>query len=282
MSTPHHCDKMIKTIAPWFGCARMLAEEVGRLVGKCRWIGVPFAGGMPELLYLDAPTIVVSDLHRHVINLARCLADERIGPILYRRLRRMPFHPEVLADAQEWLKVHELPGRMPDRDAAERYFVGCWMGRSGKSGGVDEFNGSIPVRWNANGGDSATRYRSAVRSLVAWRRIMQRCTFVTMDCFEFLGAVQDEPGHAVYCDPPFFGPGDKYKHKFTEADHRHLAVELSALSKARVVVRYYDIPLVRELYPLSRWTWHEFTGRKQSNAEAQEVLIVNDKNGRLF
>jgi hypothetical protein len=45
---------------------------------------------------------------------------------------------------------------------------------------------------------------------------------------------------------------------------------------ARVVCRFYDHPLVRELYPEQRWTWrHLAGGRKQTNGDAPEVLLLN-------
>lgn len=46
-------------------------------------------------------------------------------------------------------------------------------------------------------------------------------------------------------------------------------------NKCRIVCRFYDHQLVRDLYPESRWTWKHFEGRKQSNGKAPEVLIVN-------
>jgi len=271
-------------IAPWFGCARMMAEEVGNLLKGCRWVGIPFAGGMPEVLKIDAPTIVVSDLHRHVINLANVMKDRFWGARLYRSLRRLPFHPEVLAESQTWCKKYtDRPAKMGrDMAAAFHYFVTCWMGCSGKSGIMDEFNGGISVRWNISGGDSAVRYHSAVRSIIAWRRVLRRCTLVVMDCFDFLDACQDEARHGIYCDPPFPGPGAKYRHTFTETDHRQLAMRLAEFTRARVVCRFYDHPLIRELYPTGQWTWHEFSGRKQSNAAAPEVLLTNDKQRSLF
>ena len=35
-----------------------------------------------------------------------------------------------------------------------------------------------------------------------------------------------------------------------------------------------DVPMIRELYPETLWTWHTFAGRKQTNEEAAEVLLV--------
>lgn len=181
---------------------------------------------MPEVAEIDARTIVVGDVHRHVVNLAMVMADTTLGPKLYRRLRRLPFHPEVLLGAQErcgdWEASSHVNGMLCLPWAVD-YFVACWMGRSANAGTTREFDGGLPVRWNANGGDSNTRYRAAVASLNAWRRILRRCNFVTMDCFDFLAKCDDEPGHGVYCDPPFPDCGAKYRHSFTTDQHRRLA-----------------------------------------------------------
>ncbi len=105
---------------------------------------------------------------------------------------------------------------------------------------------------------------------------MRRCNFVVQDCFDFLARAEDSPGHGIYCDPPFPGPGDRYKHQFTEDQHVRLANSLSVFTVTKVVCRFYDHPLIRKLYPPGgRWTWKHFEGRKQSNDKAPEVLIVN-------
>ena len=285
----------VRAIAPWFGAARLTAAEVGRELAGSEWVGVPFAGSMSELAEIKCRSICVSDLHRHVINLARAIA----APVEYfrpwvRLLSDAPFHPDLLRKAQEFCRANE-PRNYPedqddqhwrpaDMDAAYWYFISCWMGRSHKAGTVDEFNGALSMRWNGNGGDSNTRYRSAVSGIVAWRRLMRRCNFHTRDAFEFLDKCNDEDGIAIYVDPPFPGPGEKYRHKFAEADHRRMAAKLATLKHIRVVCRYYEHPLVAQLYPEAlgaepgngRWTWRRITGgRTQTNAAAPEVLILN-------
>jgi site-specific DNA-adenine methylase len=264
--------RAVKALASWFGSNRTLAEEVGKLLDGCDWVGIPFAGGMCELLYIRASTLVVSDLHQHIINLAYVVATRRRE--LLAILRPLPFHPKMLTRAQQYCKNYEP--EMGDLEAAAHYFVTCWMGRSHKAGTDDQYNGGLSTRWNANGGDSNTRYRSALRALATWEKVMRRCNFSVMDCFAFLDRCEDTRGHGIYCDPPFPGPGDKYKHKFTEADHRRLAAKLSAFKKTRVVCRFYsDHPLIQELYPDDRWTWNREKGRKQTNEEAAEVFLVN-------
>lgn len=269
-------------LVPWFGANRMLGHTVGEELRGCKWVGVPFAGGMSELAHIKASTIVVSDLHRHVINLALCTKDEEARKVLIWTLDQLPFHPDALKAAQdacreiEQLEAAKHPCSTGSVGWAVHYFVACWMGRSGKCGIDDEFNGSVSVRWNANGGDSNKRYRSAVESLHAWGEIMRRCNFVVQDVFEFLDRCEDSKGHGIYCDPPFPGPGDRYKHQFTPAQHKQLALCLFQFKQARVVCRFYDHPLIRELYPESSWTWRRLKGRDQANnGEKPEVLLIN-------
>lgn len=275
----------ITALAPWFGSNRTLAHAVGEALEGCRWVGVPFAGGMAELVHIEASTIAVNDTHRHIINLATCLKDKQVGFSLYRKLRRVPFHPEALAESQDWCKEHpKRPIWTGDEEAAYHYFVACWMNRSATAGTDGEFSGNLPVRWNANGGDSNTRYRSAVSSLVAWRRILQRCNFTVMDCFEFLTKCKDESANGIYCDPPFPEAGRKYRHnpgvgEAERAWHSRLSAALANFKRARVVCRFYDHPLIRQLYTETQWRWMHFTGRKQSNADGPEVLLLNRLGG---
>ncbi len=264
-------------LAPWFGSNRMLAHEVGAELAGMKWVGIPFAGGMCEVAHIDARSIVVGDLHRHLINLARVVADDTLRPVLAKLLKRTIFHPDELDQAQEWCKAHEPHEALKaDLQAAYAYFVCCWMGRSHIAGAKDEFHGRLSTRWNANGGDSNVRYRSAIRSLASFAKHSRRCNFSVLDVFDFLARAEDVPGHAIYCDPPFPGPGDEYRHKFSIDDHRKLADWLARFEYARVVCRFYDHPLIRELYgDETVWTWRRLKGRKQSNEEAPEVLIIN-------
>jgi site-specific DNA-adenine methylase len=264
----------IGCIASWFGGNRMLASHVGANLAGCRWVGIPFAGGMAEIAHIKASTIVVNDLHKHVINLASVNAHTELGRDLRRQLKKKIYHPDNLTEAQAYCQENQNPER-PDLKAAVYYFTAVWMARSGIAGTTDEFYGNISARWNANGGSSAVRYRSAVQSLRPWMRAMERCEFRSMDAFEFLAKCEDTKDSGIYSDAPWPEAGDRYRHPFTEAKQRQLAEVLGGFTKARVVVRFGEHPLIRELYPESRWTWLPLTGRKQSNVESSDVLIIN-------
>jgi DNA adenine methylase len=268
----------LTAVAPWFGSNRMLAARVGEIMGSLKWIGVPFAGGMSELFHLRARTVVANDLHRHIINLARVIADPQLGPALYRRLRRMVLHPDELSDAQFRCEIKEgmeTRGFEPDLEWATDYFVCAWMSRSHSAGSSDEFSSGMSLRWNANGGDSATRYFNAARSIPAWRRALSHCSFTCIDAIDFIGKCRDEPGNGIYCDPPFPGPGDRYKHRVDENFQRRLCDVVGRFSQCRVVMRFYDHALIREIYREPKWCWNHLRGRTQANKEAPEVILTN-------
>lgn len=269
-------------LIPWFGSSRMIGKYVGEELEGCEWVAVPFAGGMCELRHITARSLVVGDKHRHVMNLACVIAA---GTNIAHDLMQMPFHPDTLKFAQQFCRQIERGGwdfGEPDAELDERwalnYFITQWMGRSGKAGTEDEFSGGLSTRWNANGGDSQVRYRSAVRGLVEWRRVMRRCNFHTMDAFEFLEKAiknADLPGNGFYIDAPWPDDGDEYVHTFGVAAQQRLARLLARFEQARVVIRYGDHPLIRRLYQPPRWTCRAITGRTQANKEKAEVLIIN-------
>lgn len=270
--------KGVTALAPWFGSNRTLAHNVGDLLAGCGWVGVPFAGGMSELAHIKARTIVLSDLHYDIINLASVLSHPTMGSAMIRELRRTPFHETGLAISQRSLnEFANLPQSF--RQCYERavaYFICVWMGRSGLAGTDSEFKSTLAVRWTATGGDSATRFRSATEALRNWRDIMPRCTFIVRDCFDFLKEVHDTPDHGLYCDAPWPDDGDNYKHKFTEQQQEQLAETLAKFTATRVVVRFGDHPLIRRLYPADLWQWVEITGRTSTNAAKAEVLLVRN------
>lgn len=273
----------INAIAPWYGGNRNLAKHVGEALHGCEWVGIPFAGGMAEIAQILAREIVANDLHCDIVNLAAVVAGRGGYGVdkLQNLLRPRLLHPAELSKAQDRLREqHDFAKRSDlwcdaDLQRAANWFTVAWMTRSGTAGTPDELKGKLCLRWSATGGGSATRWQSAIDSLPFWAEEFQRCTFSTLDAFDFLAKCKDRPKHGIYCDPPFPGPGDKYAHRFDENQHRRLAARLSEFKACRVVMRFYDHPLVRELYAAPQWAWTHLEGRDQANQATPEVLIVN-------
>jgi hypothetical protein len=302
---------------PWYGSNRTNAHVPGRLVGKLDWLGITCVGGACELPHFNARTVMAADVHRHLINYLNVVADPALNRELRRRVRKLPFAEETLADAQGHCRDMERfftkgeeglfgsPGAdaargdwFPDLDWAVDFFVTAWMGRSANSGTDGEFDGGLPVRWNASGGDSVVRYQSAWRTLRAWGRALQGTQFVRMDFFEFIAralvadrkegekraAGKKPERRCLYVDLPWPDAGGTYVHKFTDQMQRLAAVELAKFEHTAVIVRFGDHSLIRDIYPegpanaelaSGEWRWYRLAGRNQGNKKVNEVLILN-------
>jgi DNA adenine methylase len=270
----------VTALAPWAGSNRMLAPIVGNELGKLNWCGVVFAGGMSEVPHIQSREILVNDLHRDIINLARVVAMPEGKEFIKREADKCTFHPDDLARSQGLCRNPIWDDKEgPDVLRALWYFVAVWMGRSAMAGTDGEFDGNISARFTASGGGSNVRFRSAIESLDAWHQTLRRCEFTVRDFRKFLDSCHDRDGHGIYSDAPFPVAGGMYIHKFTDADQCALAESLGRFKKARVVIRFYDHPLIRKLYPEPRWTWRRLKGRDQANnPEKEEVLIINGQS----
>src|SRR5437868_4359672 len=97
----------------------MLAEHVGKALAGCEWVGIPFAGGMAEVPHIKARGMLINDLHRDVINLARVIADDEGAEWLATKAAEPIFHPDELAEAQTQCKNEQLTSRL----RALNYFI---------------------------------------------------------------------------------------------------------------------------------------------------------------
>lgn len=269
-------------LLPWFGSCSENAATVGKALEGCKFVGLPFAGGMSEVPFITAKQILANDRHRMVINLCTVIQNNAKRKWLIEQADAMPYHPDILETAQR--KAQEFAAQMEagehvksDHEAALAYFVCCWMGRGGNAGTADELKGSLPIRWNANGGGSNRRYRTAIEALDAWGETFRRCEFTCLDAFDFLAKIPDTVETGIYTDANWPDLGDEYLHKIDLAWQCKLAGVLRRFDKARVVVRFGEHPLIRELYTeVCGWTWSPMESRNQANDIKPEFLIVRN------
>lgn len=283
----------VTALAPWFGSKRLLAPRIVEALGPHRAYIEPFCGSMAVLLAKPPCSFeMVNDLHGDLCNLAWTIQHAVEGPRLYRRLRRSLFSEQAFAEAKAnafWPVAESADQVTPQ--TAERayfYFVLCWEGRSGMIG-TKGTNNNFTVRYNCNGGNQAKRFTSAVESIPAWRRRLRSVTILRRDGLKLIERLQDDPGQAIYVDPPYLDKKAAYLHDFTEAQHVELARLLSRFQESRVVVSYYDHPQLAELYPYwqkidcSRAKHLAVQGRRGAkSATAPEVLLVNQREQTLF
>jgi DNA adenine methylase len=237
----------------------------------------------------------VCDLHGGLTNLARVVQDRELGVKLYELCANTLMCEALFKDAAKRLNSGNYQNGDGQMNVGWAYdFMLChWLGRNGVAGTAN-YNYAFCVRYTANGGHAAKRWRSVVESIPAWQWRLMNVTILNRDAFEVLGRIEDAKGTAVYIDPPYVTKGAKYVHDFEAADHERLAAALACFEKSRVVVSYYDHPIVRELY--RGWEAVEVDvakamanqvanqgSRGKKDKRAKELLLVNTKAvGGLF
>jgi DNA adenine methylase len=280
-------DMPVKAIAPWFGGKRNLADWIVATAGPHNVWWELGCGSMAVTLAKPVARMeTLVDLHGDLINLARVICDTRLGPELYRRLARTMMCDAIFADSDAFLRAHESrDGDVPlSVERAYHYFVSSWMGRNGNAGMPANRSGTYCVRFTGSGGHAATRWRSAIASMPAWRKRLSKCTLMRSDLFDVLGRIDDLSGTAIYVDPPYLRKSTDYLHDFTGEDHQRLAIAADRFRNARIVISYYAHPDLDVLYP----GWTKLTrdvpkslshqvGRGANDARATEVLLVNQR-----
>lgn len=282
----------ITALAPWAGSKRTIAQRIIEALGPHVAYWEVFCGSMAVLLAKESSTMeTVNDLHGDLVNLARVIQHDRLGPALYRRLRRCWMAETLHVEAAERYAARGyLPaGESPDLDRAADYFLCAWLGRNGVAG-TGSYNQGFCVRYTKNGGHAAKRTASAVDSIPSWRQRLRNVTILSRDGFDLLERIEDAAGVAMYVDPPYLQKGFRYIHDFTFEDHQRLAELLRRFKRTRVVCSYYDAPRLDDLYP--GWTKIDCTvtkamvssGRRdaKNTAKAPEVLLVNMGKKELF
>ena len=260
-----------KSAAFYYGSDSKVASELAGLLDRCSHVTIPFCGGMSILPHLKASHVVANDLLSRVIHFYRVVSG-RCGLIaqqeLFDRCDHTLSHPDEIELAKEFRNAD-----VPTVDAAWSFWAEVAIGRKG-AGGTLRQGASSSVRRTANGGGNASRITTAAQELRAWAEEFKRCEFTKEDFRDVLPEVADEPDCGLYCDPPWVGAGNEYIHKFDEADHRDLCNGLKRFEHARIVVRYGDHPLIRELY--DGWSCAERESGTQAGGTAKEIWLTKN------
>ena len=230
----------------------------------------------------------VNDLHGDLINLARVLQREELAVELYELCLRTLCHEEMFRESEAVFRGEDPAAEGADVMRAYHYMVASWMGRNGIAG-TARVNQTFAVRWTPCGGGGAVRWASAADAIPGWHRRLRRVSILRRDGLAIAASIEDLPGVAIYADPPYLlstrsRGRQRYDHEFTPQQHEQLADILDRFRTARVVVSYYDDPLLDELYPRPKWTKREMYRNKNLHVQnrraakpitAPEVLILN-------
>lgn len=273
----------ITALAPWYGCKRSMAAKIIVECGSHSAYVEPFCGSMAVLLAKPPASMeTVNDLHGELVNLARVIADRKLGAALYRHLRRVPLSEAAFDAAKARLSPGSIDLGGPCLARAGDYFVQCWMGMNGVAG-VRSSSLNFARRFTKNGGAPAKRWRGAVETIPAFRRRLRDVCILSMDGIGMVERIEDAEGSVIYADPPYLVKGSTYLHDFAGPDHQRLATALRRFTKTRVVVSYYAHPDLKAMYP--GWTVRAVTTTKAMissgkrdgthDAKAPEVLLIN-------
>lgn len=297
-------DMKIKSIAPWFGGKRTMAQDIIEQLGPHTQYFEPFSGSYAVILAKKpSQKETICDLHGDATNLGRVIQNESIATRLYERASRTQFAEGILKDARDVLsEKFDFENRDPDRmlDRAYWFFIASWMGMNGCAG-TKRVDYSLATRYTKGGGSPSVRWHNAIDSMPAWCKRLAKVVILNRDSFDVMNKFEDCRETVIYCDPPYFkdtrsgykkGAGE-YLHEFNhgldhrflsrgsepdlceicgkkEADHKsdhiRLVDQLNLYKAARIVVSYYDHPWIRELY--QGWTIIEKTMVKQLHATA--------------
>lgn len=246
-------EMIIRCLVPWLGSKRTLGEDIVTELGAHTHYVEPCCGSMaPLLVKKPSQKETANDLHGDLTNLAYVVQDFAAAVPLYERLCQVVMSEQLLDEARErlvemtWPSVDEPPAtrflatdEMVDR--AYWYFLASWMGRNGTAG-CDRTDYQLAVRWTKSGGSPTVRFRNAVRSIPAWHERLQNVVIMRRDFFRFLDRLEDDPGTAIYFDPPYpaetrssindegtasaAGGGGCYLHELSHADSSKDAASL--------------------------------------------------------
>lgn len=289
----------INSLAPWFGAKRTMAARIAREC--CRKDGSPpksfwdcCCGSMAVSLAMPkCAQHHAVDIHQHLLNLANVIKDPELGPQFYRTLRRVLNHETLFHEAKSQLESEgsaDLFGGgepLSDLDRAIAYFIVSWQGRNGVAG-TRRVNYQPAIRWTSGGGHGASRFKSAVDSIPAWRRRLRSISILDRDMFLCLKRIDDQEGTTIYIDPPYLRDGEGrsgsavYEHEFTTRQHIEMRDLLLRFENTRVVVSYYDHPVLREWYDgwtvvdcMTQKNLHVQNRRGNGACDAPEILIIN-------
>lgn len=268
-----------KSVLPWFGANskggpliwKLLSGDKVAGIQPCNYTAIPFCGGLPELPYLNGQ-VLANDLHEDAWNFYSC--SQQSPESLAKSIDEFICHPSALLEA---IKQHANKSRSQfgSISRAAGYWAMCWLSRKGQ-GGTGKEGISQSVRHSGDGGGNASRLQAVKDDFPYWHDQFKRCEFLCEDFRVFMERPHDKLRNAIYCDAPWVEQGKAYLHSFDEQDHRDLRERLERFRKTRIVVRYADDPLLRELYlKEDGWTWIHVEGMTQAGAK-DEVLIVRN------
>ena len=234
----------------------------------------PFAGSAAVLLNREpSPVETYNDLDGDVVNFFRVLRDKPAE--IVRAIGLTPFSREEYHKA-----IYEDTAGISDVERARRFYVRARQTRTGLA------QTASLGRW-ANCKDTSRAGMSGVVSrwlggVAGLEEIAARLLRVQIENRPAIDIIRlyDAPRTLFYCDPPYLhatrGDSKAYQFEMDDKAHREFAAVAGSV-KGRMAVSGYDHPLMRELFPASKW-WKTIGSEKvihSTKDTRREVLWTN-------
>jgi DNA adenine methylase len=253
----------MQSLIPYIGGKHRLVGQIAKhllATGADVLVDV-FGGSGAVMLNAGFEKRIYNDISGDLVCLMRVMAHPVLRQQLFKRLRWTPPSREIFDELRLGFgrNCYSFKYLMPDhigRAAATFYLHQFSFGGKGRSGGMSVSVGDRPSIKEVG------RYNLKLRALAKIGEYMRHTVIEHLDYRECI-SLYDKINCVLFCDPPYIGTEKYYCHHFSHADHVMLAKYLE-MSKAAVVLTYYDEPLIRELYPETGWTWHRIEATKNS------------------
>ncbi|AGN35081.1 DNA adenine methylase [Bacillus paralicheniformis] len=258
----------------WFGGKAKYTEHIINKMPAHKVYVEPFGGAAHVIA--KKPKIsheVYNDIDGNVVNF---LMQVRKDPKeMQKACESIPYSRALY---EKW-KAEDYPAN--DFDRAVRWF---YMNRSGISKGNAE---NVPqTGWRHSTKSGQNPAGGYISACTTFQSFANRMKGVMIECQDFRTIIEkyDSSETLFYVDPPYVGREQFYAGGFTEQDHRDLA-RLLIKAKGKVVLSYYDNPLILDLYP--NWERETFSAYKQVVGRSvkgnwtEEMLLFNYKITQL-
>ncbi|WP_234404842.1 DNA adenine methylase [Paenibacillus bouchesdurhonensis] len=258
----------------WFGGKGKQAERIINKMPAHKVYIEPFGGAAhvisqkPRInheVYNDIDGIVVNFIMQSIENTER----------LIEKCAALPYSRELY---EKWRR-EELPSDPLEK--AVRFF---YLNRSAISKGNAE---QVPrTGWRHSTTSSQNPSKGYANACQRIREFAERMKGVMIERLDFRTIIEkyDSEEALFYVDPPYVGREKFYAGGFALNDHYELG-EMLNKCKAKVIVSYYEDPIIHELY--GNWNIERHEAFKQAvgdqnvGGKAEELLIMNFDNGQL-
>lgn len=256
----------------WFGGKGKTAHHIIKHFPPHKCYVEPF-GGAAHVIAQKSPVEceVYNDIDESVVNFLKVasICTEQLVEVC----DAIPYSRALY---EKWKREEPPKG---DFDRAVRFF---YLNRSGIAKGNADEGFCTNTGWrHSHSTNTARAYYNAVQTIKDFANRMKNVMIDNRD-FRDIIRVYDSQDTLFYVDPPYVGREKYYAGGFSEKDHRDLA-EMLNNACGKVILSYYDDPLLDELYPI--WKRETFQAARQvvngDNNTAVEILLMNFDNGQL-